>query len=323
VADTTEDPRLDEVPFPVLSASQIAALVHRHRLGVRPEEVRPLRSTGIMHTVYALGGDLVVRVPKAHPEAVADTYTGSVAAPVAHAAGVRTPALVAFDDQRDIAPVPLSVFERAAGEPLLHLGAHPQDMAPLWLALGRDLAVLHGGVTDCDDPHGRLDYHDHLSEHEELVAELRCSGVIGEDAASWLTAVLSRLQPAAQDRDEYRRFVHGDAQPSNVLVADGRYSAIIDWDDAGWSDPVVDLRYVPLRVVDKVLEGYRAIMPLDKDASAEERLLWDKLTGALVRLRRLARPADGSISGTPAGPLLEVLAATADGDAPITRLLRR
>ena len=71
-----------------------------------------------------------------------------------------------------------------------------------------------------------------------------------------------------------------------MLVADGRYSAIIDWDDAGWSDPVVDLRYVPLRVADKVLEGYRAVMPLDGDDSAEERLVWDKLTGALLRFGR-------------------------------------
>ena len=45
---------------------------------------------------------------------------------------------------------------------------------------------------------------------------------------------------------------------------------------------MVDLRYVPLRVTDKVLEGYREVMPLDGDASAEERLVWDKLTGALT-----------------------------------------
>jgi aminoglycoside phosphotransferase (APT) family kinase protein len=322
VADGAEGLRVDQIPFPALSASQVGALVDRHHLGVAHEEVRPLPSTGIMHTVYALGDHLVLRVPKAHPEAVADSYTGSVAAPVAHAAGVQTPALVVFDDELDIAPVPLSVFERAAGEPLVHLGAHPQDLAPLWLALGFDLAVLHAGVT-CDDPQGRLDSHDHLSDHEQLLADLRCRGVIGEDAASWLSALLSRLQPAVEDRGRYRRFVHGDAQPSNVLVDDGRSSAIIDWDDAGWSDPVVDLRYVPLRVADKVLAGYRAVMPVDGDDSAEERLVWDKLTGALVRLGRLARPADGSISGTPAGPLLEVLAAAADGDAPIMRLLRR
>ena len=76
-------------------------------------------------------------------------------------------------------------------------------------------------------------------------------------------------------------------------------------------------------MTDKVLEGYREVMPLDGDASAEERLVWDKLTGALDRLHRLARPADGSISGTPAGPVLELLAAATDEGAPIMQLLRR
>ncbi|HTW09569.1 MAG TPA: hypothetical protein VME46_18835 [Acidimicrobiales bacterium] len=100
----------------------MAALVDRYQLGIGADAVRPVRSTGVMHSVYALGDHLVLRVPKDHREAIADTYTGSVAAPVAHAAGVRTPALVVFDDERDIAPVPLSIFERAAGEPLVHLG---------------------------------------------------------------------------------------------------------------------------------------------------------------------------------------------------------
>ena len=87
MADNTRGPRLDEVAFPTLSASQVTVLVDRHKLGARIEDVRLLGSTGIMHTVYALGEDLVLRVPKAHPEAVADTYTGSIAAPVARAAG--------------------------------------------------------------------------------------------------------------------------------------------------------------------------------------------------------------------------------------------
>jgi hygromycin-B 7''-O-kinase len=302
-SDVPGDPeraRLDEVPFPRLSPSQVGALVGRYHLAVGPDEVRLLCSSGIMHSVYELGVHFVLRVPKDQPEAIADPYTGSVAAPVAHAAGGRTPAIVVFDDERDIAAVPLSLFERAAGEPLVHIGAHPQALGQLWAELGRDLATLHREVTVCDDPYGRLQTHDFLSEHGQLVDELGAAGVIGEDAATWLMAVLSRLQPAAQDRGRYRRFVHGDAQPSNALVAGGHYSAIVDWDDAGWSDPVVDLRYVPVRVADIVVEGYRSGMPMDGNATAEQRLLWDRLIGSLLRLRlrRLARPVSGVISGT-------------------------
>lgn len=37
------------------------------------------------------------------------------------------------------------------------------------------------------------------------------------------------------------RFVHGDLIPGNVLIGDGRLSAIIDWGGAGWGDPAQDL----------------------------------------------------------------------------------
>lgn len=314
---------LDAVAFPVVSRSQIAKLVKRYRLGVEPDDVRRLPSTGIMHAVYALGEHLVLRIPKQHPEAIADTYTGSVAAPVAAAAGVRTPPLVVFDDERDIVPVPLLVFSRAAGEPLVDLGAHPQDLGRLWRELGAELALLHRGVTVCDDPLGRLDRHEYVTDYEALVGQLRAAGIIGGDAAAWLTSVLARLEPVAQGRGRYRRFVHGDVQPSNVLAVGGRYSAIIDWDDAGWADPVVDFRSLPLRVAGLVLEGYRSVGPVDGDDSVEQRLVWDKLTGAVRRLWRQPRPNDGTVSGTPAGPLLDLLAAAVDSDVAIMRHLGR
>jgi hypothetical protein len=118
-------------PFLSVSRAQVVRLTGRYRLRVDAGEVRRLPSTGIVHSVYALGEHPILRVPKEHSEAIGDIYTGSVAAPVGAAVGVRTPVLVAFDDERDIAPMPLSVFERASGEPLVDLGAYPQDLGPL------------------------------------------------------------------------------------------------------------------------------------------------------------------------------------------------
>jgi aminoglycoside phosphotransferase (APT) family kinase protein len=313
---------LYEAAYSELSASQLQLFVSKHHLHVGASDIRPLRSTGIVHTIYALGENYVLRVPKDHPEAIADAYTGSVAAPAAYVAGVHTPALVAFDDDGDITPVPLSLFEHAAGEPLLDTGPHPQALAPLWRELGRDIAVLHANVTDCDDPNGYLEQHDGVGPDDHVIDGLRAEGVLGPDAARWLDTILDRLRPAIVERGSFRRFVHGDLQAPNVLAVDGCYGALIDWDDAGWADPVVDLRYLPLRAVDAVLQGYRSVMPMDGDSSVEERVLWDKVNGALLRLRRPPRPGGEALSGTPAGPLIELLAA-ADGDVPIMRRLRR
>jgi hypothetical protein len=153
--------------------------------------------------------------------AIAETYTVSVATPAGHAAGISTPDLVAFDDERDIAPVPLSVFERAPGEPLLRVGAHPHDLRALWHDVGRELALLHANVRGCDDPNGYLDDHSLVADHEELVTALREDGILGEDATVWLDEVLERLRPFRDLSDTYRRFIHGDVTPSNVLVKGG------------------------------------------------------------------------------------------------------
>ena len=75
----------------------------------------PLPSTGLANRVYATA-DVVLRVATDHPDGVVDARTESVAAPVARAAGVLTPRLIAFDDTRTLVDVPFSLWERVRGE---------------------------------------------------------------------------------------------------------------------------------------------------------------------------------------------------------------
>jgi hygromycin-B 7''-O-kinase len=314
---------LHQAPFLTLSDRQLGAVIERHRLGIALDEVQQLASTGIVHTIYALGNDLVLRVPKLHPEAIADSYTGMVATPAAVAAGVSTPDLVAFDDAKDIVPVPFSIFERARGEALLfHLEPHPQVHASIWQDVGGEIALLHTNVTECPDPNGYLDTHERLGDHESLLSELRAGGYLSRDAAAWLDEVLTRLRPAVAPEGIPRRFIHGDVTPANILIRDGRYDSLIDWDDAGWGDPAFEFVTLPIRAVDAALAGYRSALVLDSDDPMEQRILWDKLIGALVRLRLSPEAPTSPTSPTLAGRLFELLAAAADGDTPILRHLR-
>ena len=107
------------------------------------------------------------------------------------------------------------------------------------------------------------------------------------------------------------------------MVDGDRYGSLIDWDDAGWGDPAMELVSLPLRAVDAALAGYRSVLPIDGDDTAEQRILWDKLLGALWRLRLSPAPPRSSTSPTPTGRLFDLLAAAADGDIPIVRHLRR
>jgi aminoglycoside phosphotransferase (APT) family kinase protein len=315
---------LEHAPFLELTADQLRAVIDRHGIRVGTDDVHRLDSMGIVHSIYALGKAFVLRVPKVHPYAVADAYTGSVAAPAAVSAGVSTPRLVVFDESLDIMPVPFSIFERMHAEPLSgRLGPVPQEHWPVWHELGRQLAMLHANVIAVADPRGYLDAHERLHDPEPLLSDLERNGYLGNEAAPWARDALRRLRPAVPPPDTFRRFIHGDVTATNVLVRDNTFRSIIDWDDAGWGDPVMDLVSLPLRVIDAALAGYRSVMPVDGDETAEQRILWDKLIGTLARLRLTPTPPAAPAWPTPSGRLFDLLAAAADGQAPILRHLQR
>jgi aminoglycoside phosphotransferase (APT) family kinase protein len=315
---------LENAPFPDLTDQQLCAIVDRHGINVGIDAVHRLPSMGIVHSIYALGSGFVLRVPKSHPAALADSYTGSVAAPAAARAGVSTPRLVVFDESCDVVSVPFSIFQRVHAEPLsARLDASPQRHPQIWQALGRELATLHGNVSTVDDPRNYLDLHTRTHDPEPLLADLERDGYLGNEAAPWVRDALQRLQPAVPPPDTYRRFIHGDITATNVLVRDDNFHSIIDWDDAGWGDPAMDIVSLPLRVIDAVLAGYRTVMPLDGDDTVEQRILWDKLIGVLQRLRLPPQPPAVPVWPTPTGRLFDLLAAAADGQSPIMRYLQR
>ncbi|MBW3536233.1 MAG: aminoglycoside phosphotransferase family protein [Actinobacteria bacterium] len=148
-----------------------------------------------------------------------------------------------------------------------------------------------------------------------LLAAAVDEGAINADNARTLAQWFDRLRPAVISADGYRRFVHGDAQPANVLAKEtGEYSALIDWGDAGWGDPAVDFRLVPARAIGRVLAGYREVGPLDGDESAEARIWWDHLWSAVYNLRRdRVVHSLGDWNRPPGARMVELLARLADG----------
>jgi Ser/Thr protein kinase RdoA (MazF antagonist) len=188
-------------------------------------------------------------------------------------------------------------------------------------AESRSRCGLHAGVSTVDDPHGYLDPHTRLHDPAPLVEGLRRDGLLGDEAALWVHDMLQRLQPAVPPPNTFRRFLHGDVTATNILVRDDAFHSLIDWDDAGWGDPAMDLVSLPLRVIDATLAGYRSVAPLDGDDTAEQRILWDKFIGALLRLRLPPEPPASPAWPTPSGRLFDLLAAAAER-SPITRHLQ-
>jgi Ser/Thr protein kinase RdoA (MazF antagonist) len=276
-----------------VSAAALRAVAARHGLtGIDGAPV-PLTQTGMINTVYALGPHLVLRVPRNHPGHVAQLLRERAAVPAARAAGVRTPALVAFDDSREILPVPYAVYERVAGTPFELLGHDVRAAPAVWRELGRDLGRLHAGAAKTG---GARDLSEGapMPDPRDLVERRAGEGWFTAMEARWLLRWLERLAPAALEPVP-KRLIHADTQPTNVLVAvpDGAapaYEALIDWGCAQWGDDAVDIACAPLGAAPLLLEGHREIAPLTADESAEARVLWHNWQIALATLPRGAVP---------------------------------
>jgi Ser/Thr protein kinase RdoA (MazF antagonist) len=255
---------------------QLAMIAEKH--GFDRSDIQPMPSAGVVNAVYAVGDAIVLRVPTGvHPDAVADTLTESVAVPAARTAGIRTPALLIFDNSRDIVEFPITVYERALGR---DLGARGDVDGPIvdriYREVGRELATLHRDVIEVPDPDGYLDSYGRRTDLE-FVEDLLLRGRLNRTDAAVMSSLFERVRPALERAETMRRFLHQDVTPGNLMGKGDRFTAIIDWGDAGWGDPVQDFRYLPRAAVGAALAGYREIMPLDDDETAAARILWDQL----------------------------------------------
>lgn len=109
-------------PFRLVEAAILQKIARRY--GER--DVRRLPQVGMFNAVYALGQNLILRVPRDHPDFVAATAREAVASPLARKAGVRTPALVEYDNSLSLLNVPFLVYERVHGDTLELLGLEPE-----------------------------------------------------------------------------------------------------------------------------------------------------------------------------------------------------
>jgi len=277
-----------------VSEAALDAIAARHGLGAGT--FAQLAHAGSGNTVYFLGDDYVLRVPLNDPVRAAGAYTEAIAVPAARAAGVRTPAIVAFDDSRDLLPVPYAVYERVPGEPLSALGRAPEAVPQVWRELGRDLALLHTGVS-ADGPAGQLRGDGEDPDPRPWIDDFARAGYLIPDEARQLLGWLDRLAPQVQ-APVPRRFTHGDVNAANILVdpATLTYRALIDWGGAGWADAAWDFCPLALRAVPFVLAGYRAVAPLDNDAAAEARIVWHHVQLALYFIRPDRHPSRAEAS---------------------------
>ena len=270
-----------------VSTQVMLSIIQRHRLQVRSFSLRPWVGGG--SCVYQLEDTSVLKVPHDDPAPITSIAIEAAAAVHAHAAGVRTPRLIAFDDSLDLLPVPYLVYERVHGEPLPQIGRSPATVRRIWREVGGDLARLHTRVG-LDMSLRPLPKHEQSPDTDPRpwVENLHRAGDLTDAEACWLGDVLDRLAPATLAPLSLC-FCHGDVNAGNVMVGHREprtYAALLDWGGAGWADPASDFSGIALEFVPSVLRGHREIALLEDDDTAEVRVLWFYLRLALFGLNR-------------------------------------
>lgn len=191
-------------------------------------------STGTVNIIARLGDDLYARLPRRRGwerdlerelrwlPALAPRLTLMVPEPVAE--GRPTTRY----------PLPWAIYRWIEGEPHAVSPAADEEQA------AADLASFVAALREVDlaaeapragrRPLGELDAQTREAIHAS-------AGVI--DASEALKAWDQALASTAWDGE--RRWIHADLLPTNLLVRDGRITAVIDWGAAGVGDPAMDV----------------------------------------------------------------------------------
>lgn len=265
------------------SVAVVGALLEAHCPQWAGLEPRQLLTSGTDNAMWRIdpptGPGLVVRLPRTDSAAASLTKELTVLPALAGRLPVSVPTIAYAGRPGALFPHPWAVVEWMDGADAW--ADRSSLTGPRGHALAEDLAktvLAIGAIGDIDVPNrvpgarggpllpllARLDgwLADEKWDADRLVdvAAVRRSAVESAEAA---------LDEVVPDR-----FVHGDLIPGNVLVAQGRLSAVIDWGGAGIGDAALDL--VPAWAI------------LDRDARSVFRDATNASDAAWLRARAFA-----------------------------------
>lgn len=187
----------------------------------------------------------------------------------AHNAGVTVATPCVLCEDTDVLGTPFFLMHRAEGTAAGHRLAKADANEALAEDLGRNLARIHS-IADADDlafiekPTGAPA----LASVEEYRAHLDKL----PDAHPALEWGLHWLEENAPVTAEVV-FCHRDYRTGNYMVDDGKLTAVLDWEFAGWSDPMEDVGWLSAKCwrfgandreaggigsIDAVFKGYEA-----------------------------------------------------------------
>jgi aminoglycoside phosphotransferase (APT) family kinase protein len=217
------------------------ALVHRLLIGQFPDwaalPIRPVASNGTDHAIYRLGDQLAVRLPRigwATQQAAKEAIWLPRLAPQLPLA---VPVPLALGRPAEGYPYDWSVYRWLPGEDATSALTDLERAAVDLAAFIRALRRIDTSGAPARSPGSRgapLAELDEPVRHSIVALGDRIDGAAALDV--WQTALATPVWPAPE------QWVHGDLLPGNLLVEDGRLTAVIDFGSLNVGDPACDLQ---------------------------------------------------------------------------------
>jgi aminoglycoside phosphotransferase (APT) family kinase protein len=200
--------------------------------------VAPVALDGWDNTTFRLGDELCVRLPSAAGYVAQVEKEHRWLPTIGRQLPLRIPEPVAIGRPSDAFPRPWSIYRWIDGEPAS--AGQISDLTEFAIDLGGFLAALYAIDATGGPPAGRDNFFRGgpvgTYNPETRAAIQILADEIDAEAA---TEVWQEALASAWDRSPV--WVHGDVAPSNLLVAQGRLRAVIDFGCAGVGDPACDL----------------------------------------------------------------------------------
>jgi aminoglycoside phosphotransferase (APT) family kinase protein len=219
-----------------IDAALVSALIAEQLPHLAALPVRPVPRQGWDNRTFRLGDELSVRLPSAEGYVAAVQKEERALRFLDGRLPVAVPSVVAVGAPGQGYPFPWSVRRWLPGETVE--AASALDQVTLAKDVGGMLEALRALPTEAGTAAGRHSFyrgsHPSAYSHEVQRALERLDVDAEACAAIWLTATTSVWEGRPV-------WFHGDVAVGNLLVRDGRLSALIDFGTCGVGDPACDL----------------------------------------------------------------------------------
>jgi aminoglycoside phosphotransferase (APT) family kinase protein len=237
--------------------------------------LKPVSSSGTDNTLFLLGDEMVVRLPRIH-WATGDVEKESQFLPLlAPSLPFKVPVPIAKGEPVEDYPSSWSIYSWLKGmNPIVGSILYPDLLAK---DLANFIIALHSIDTSNGPNAGRgIPLQERDSSTRAAIKELEGMIDIPAVELAWqsaLDAPISGMPPV---------WIHGDLAPGNLLLIDDRLTAVIDFGALGIGDPAVDLIVAWNLLPAGVRHIFRSALNVD-DATWARGRGW-ALTIALIQL---------------------------------------